>query len=83
MGAFGDMANCEGYIESEVRPQGGGLESQLYGITYRFKGYPRNEVVEGIGLAKAMISVFPRMILSNSIPLKLFIVFMFIFRRNV
>src|SRR3990167_4028437 len=82
LGAFGDMANCEGYIESEVRPQGGGLESQLYGITYRFKGYPRNEVFEGIGLAKAMVSVFPRMILSHSFALRVFLLIMLIFRKN-
>ena len=82
VGAFGDVENCEGYIEQVIYPSEGGILIKFYGCTYFFKGWPDNKIVEGIGLAKAMISVFPRMILGNSVMLRMFLILMFFFGRN-
>lgn len=70
-GAFGDIANCEGVAEERIHPPEGGTLTKLYGCSYLFKGYPSVEIVEGNGLAKAMISVIPRDIIGKSIPIML------------
>lgn len=82
VGAFGDIDNCEGHIRRTFQDKDGGLFVEFFGCTYYFKGWPETQIVEGIGLAKAMISVFPRIILGPSIILKIFLGLMFVFRRK-
>lgn len=81
-GAFGDVENCEGFIEKEMKPEEGGTLTKFYGCSYYFKGYPKQEIVEGIGLGKAMISEIPRNILGKSIILQIAAVFLYVFSRK-
>ena len=82
VGAFGDVENCEGYIEDVSYPPDGGIFIKFFGCDFLFKGWPDNKIVEGIGLAKSFVSTFPRMILAKSLALQIFIIFMYIFQRN-
>jgi len=82
-GAFGDGEGCEGFIEPPVVcPVGGGTLTKFYGCDYYFKGYPYQGIVEGIGLAKSMLFVFPRTILFRSFVLKLAFLFLYLFSRK-
>lgn len=78
-GAYGDMENCEGIIEEVVMPPEGGTFTKFYGCSYLFKGVPLVEIVEGIGLAKSMISALPREIIMRSILFQIALVLYAIF----
>lgn len=82
VGAFGDVDNSEGYIKEVSEPPDGGRLVTFFGCSFIWKGWPDNKIVEGLGLAKAMVSVFPRAILADSWPLRLFLIFMILFRRK-
>lgn len=81
-GAFGDVQNCEGYIENVIKPKEGGTLTKLYGCSYLFKGYPLMAIVERIGLAKAMISAIPRRILAKSFLFQINLILMYFFARK-
>ena len=66
-GAYGDTEKCEGFCETPIEPEEGGMFTKFYGCSYLFKGYPKQEIVEGMATAKAMISAIPRKILGKSL----------------
>lgn len=80
-GALGDMQDCGGLLE-EVVTNDEGIFCKWYGCSYLFKGYPDKNVIEGLGLAKAMISAIPRELVAKNIPIALGVVFNFLFRRK-
>lgn len=65
-GAYGDIRYCDAIIQETTMPATGGVFLKMFGCEYLWKGFPDKDVVEGIGLAKAMISVLPRKILGKS-----------------
>ena len=81
-GAFGDMVDCDGIVKQRIFPPEGGQLTEMWGSSFYFKGYPEKHVVEGAGLAKAMMSQIPREIVVKQWPWKLFLAFLFIFARR-
>jgi hypothetical protein len=66
-GAFGDMEECEAVVEEFIYPTTGGSFTKFYGCSYLFKGVPLREIVEGLSMAKSMISFLPREIFFRGI----------------
>ena len=81
-GVFGDMENCEGLVESVIESPEGGIFIKVYGCSYLFKGYPVKQIVEGMGLAKAMISMIPRRIIVPSFLIKTALLLLAIFSKK-
>lgn len=81
-GAYGDMEKCEGMLESVTTPPEGGTFMKYFGCSYLAKGFPANEVVEAMGLAKALISLLPREILARSIVLSSALLILFLFAKK-
>lgn len=81
-GGFGDMEDCTGLVEEVLTPEEGGTYIKFYGCEYLFKGFPEQNVVEGLGLAKAMISALPREIFARSWTMLLALGWTFLFQRR-
>jgi hypothetical protein len=81
-GAFGDVEDCEGYLEKVIESPEGGRMSKFWGCSYLFKGNPTYEMVEGIGFGKAFFSRIPREIIAASFVLGLAMVFLLVFARK-
>jgi hypothetical protein len=82
-GVFGDVENCNGVLELPViYPPEGGTKFKVFGCTYEFKGLPEVHVVEGLGLAKAMISALPREFIIKNFANSLSLAWNIVFRRK-
>ena len=81
-GAYGDMDDCEAIVEKVITPEEGGTFLKLYGCSYLYKGYPLNEVVESMGLAKALISFVPKEFILKSPVAILYFIFLILFNRK-
>lgn len=81
-GAFGDMEECGGILEGHFTPEDGGTFAKFWGCSYLFKGYPEKQVVEGLGLAKAMISLLPREMIAKSWVMKCALAVLYLFNRK-
>jgi len=81
-GVFGDMEGCDGIIEEEIYPKKGGMFIRIYGCDHLFKGLPMRNTVEGIGLAKAMISILPQWTIRQSFLFKAALVLLYIFSKK-
>lgn len=81
-GAFGDMEDCEGLLEKVITPKEGGTYMKFYGCDYLFKSFPVSEVVENLGLAKALISFVPREVIAKSFLFSVATILLFIFQRK-
>lgn len=80
-GAIGDMEGCTGILE-KVITNDDSVYCKWFGCSYLFKGYPDRAIVEGLGLAKAMISAIPRELIEKSFWSKFALVMMFLFQRR-
>ena len=78
-GAYGDMEDCEAIVEKFVMPDTGGTFTKFYGCSYLFKGAPFKNIVEGLSMAKSMISELPREILARSVLMKTVLVTLALF----
>ena len=81
-GVFGDMENCHGMLEEVVTPPEGGTFMRVWGCTYLYKVYPAIEIVEGLSLAKSMLSLLPREIIGKSYVLRAALVLLFLCSRK-
>lgn len=82
-GALGEMPDCMGVLELPViMPPEGGTFIKFYGCDYLLKGFPERSVVEGLGLAKAMISAIPREVLGKNWLMIAGTILTFLFRRK-
>lgn len=82
VGAFGDMDECEGLLERVITPPEGGTFMKFVGCSYLFKGFPMNQFVENLGLAKALISFLPRVIILKSFLFTTSFILLFFFARR-
>lgn len=82
IGAYGDMERCEGVLEDIITPEEGGTFMKFHGCPYLFKGFPLNEVIESMGLAKALLSFLPREIISKSFIFSSMVALLFLFNRK-
>lgn len=84
-GVFGDEdADHPGEADGIIKRiySDDGVKCELFGCSYPSKGFPANEIVESISLAKALISFVPREILLKSWSLKILFGFMAVFGRR-
>ena len=81
-GLFGELENCTGVYESIIHPPEGGTIIKPIGNTFLFKGDPDQHRVNGMLLAKSMISNIPRVFITQSWVMRLAVVAMFIFTRR-
>lgn len=65
-GLFGEMENCVGVYERIDHPESGGTFVKPIGNTMLFKGDPDQHRVNGMLLAKSMVSNIPRVIFGKS-----------------
>lgn len=65
-GGFGDVQDCDGIVDEAHNLPEGGLVTRFMGCSYWFKGYPYGQVVEGLGIPKAMVSAIPRHLFAKS-----------------
>lgn len=82
-GAFGDMEDCSGLIELPIlQPPTGGTFLKLYSCPFLYKGFPTVQTVDMMNIPKAMLSRWPREIVTNSFFIKTFLVIFFLFNRR-
>lgn len=81
-GGFGDVKNCDGIVQLKIEPPEGGLMTKFWGCEYLFKGFPEKSVVEGLGLAKSMLSQLPRQLITKSKYWTIVLAFRMIFMKK-
>lgn len=80
-GAIGDMDGCTGVLEEVINNEDS-VYCKWFGCSYLFKGYPDRQIVEGLGLAKAMISAIPRELIEKNLWTKIALAMTFLFQRH-
>lgn len=85
-GMFGDMTECDGVVENifeghQIGRPYGGMFVKAFGNPHYFKGVPRKEFVDMIGLPKSMVSLIPRELMRDW-SVWVYLLFKFIFRRR-
>lgn len=64
-GAFGDMENCDAYVEEVIKPESGGTFCKLYGCNYLYEGFPESKVVDEIAAPKRVVIATAKFLLGN------------------